>query len=673
MNVKDSGSNYSFYNGSPKATNLPRSVFDLSHINTMTAKLGIRYPVWTQHTLPNEDYKVDVEAVARVVNPPVVPLMSKQRIFFHTYWLSYHQLWKQAQLFFDKGRNKQQFKESSAISIPTIKLHSWERGSLADFLGFNCSTPFSKNDNKVMTVSALKFMAYIRIWRDCYLNQRIFSAWLLKMTTDSNPNAEWRESYKKIYDFLFPVDDADFRIGSSQWDSLVGDDNALAYLFKLKFADFADDYFTRAQLSPMYVDDDDIPSIDLQAQSNLLSVAPNNANLERMFSKYPNGYNNQNVYPQDFTLYSYGGKWSDPVLTDEDFGFLNEGSGGLVKKLGNNILVKNGVIGTTHGKDSFDGASLILGAKNMNREDNAYNLPSSGTEWDSDNTVGGLSYAKQSAAALASAINNSLLVSTSGFGLSGITIDAFRRCESATLILEKMAKTDGSYAQYAKAFFGERPKSAYDFRPTYVGGSYQSVIYSQVLNTTSDNQGKVTGIGISSGNGNIGRFHSDDYGLFITIMTITPDTYYCQGLNREDTYEVAEDFYLPERAQLGMQGVLEKEIYNQTDDKEDDNNKLFGYQNIYDELRYRANEVHGDVADVDSASGSVGASFSPYIQTRYFKSAPTLTPSFLTMEDNINNSWLSAKDEPPFIVQIANKVQAVRPVPYRAKPATFGM
>ena len=82
MNVKDSGSNYSFYNGSPKATNLPRSVFDLSHINTLSARLGLRYPVWTQHTLPNEDYKIDVEAVARVVNPPVVPLMSKQRIFF---------------------------------------------------------------------------------------------------------------------------------------------------------------------------------------------------------------------------------------------------------------------------------------------------------------------------------------------------------------------------------------------------------------------------------------------------------------------------------------------------------------------------------------------------------------------------------------------------------------
>lgn len=654
MNVKDSGSNYSFYNGSPKANNLPRSVFDLSHINTTTARLGIRYPVWTQHTLPKEDYKVDVEAVARVVNPPVVPLMSKQRIFFHTYWMSYHQLWKQAQLFFDKGRNKKQYKESSSISIPTIKLTSWKRGSLADFLGFNCAKSFTKDDNKTLTVPALKFMAYLRIWRDCYLNQRIYSAWLLSMTSDTSKTEEWRQAYQIVYDFLFPVDDADFRIGSTQWEALIGNSLAFDYvLTTLKYADFADDYFTRAQLSPMYVDNDDVPTIDFG--SAVGSVATSLGLADKSFFKsYPNGYNLNLKDVSSDGYHILGGPVAvvpnDATFADSAEFKRNLATGGSPEifnaKFSDTSIWQNPISGVSFPQFGLGGSG------------DSNSLPLSGS-------------AQQS---YVDAFNNTFKVNVNIKDLaSSITIDAIRKCESATLILEKMAKTDGSYAQYAKAFFGERPKSAYDFRPTYVGGSYQSVVYSQVLNTTSDNQGKVTGIGISSGSGNIGRFHSDDYGLFVTIMTITPDTYYCQGLNREDTYEVAEDFYLPERAQLGMQGVLEKEIYNQTDDKEDDNNKLFGYQNIYDELRYRANEVHGDVADVESASGSVGASFSPYIQTRYFKSAPTLTPSFLTMEDNINNSWLSAKDEPPFIVQIANKVQAVRPVPYRAKPATFGM
>lgn len=645
MNVKDSGSNYSFYNGSPKASNLPRSVFDLSHINTMSAKLGLRYPVWTQHTLPNEDYRIDVEAVARVVNPPVVPLMSKQRILFHTYWMSYYQLWKQAQLFFDKGRNEKQYKDSSSLRIPTMKLKHFERGSLADFLGFNCAILFGENENKTMTVSALKFMAYIRIWRDCYMNQRIFSAGLLKKiaSAESVGKKDWAESYQLIYDFLFPVDDADFRIGSEQWNALVANDLAMSYLFNLKFANFADDYFTRSQLSPMYVDDDEVPSIDFQGGDLTLKVR------DTAFSKlYPNGYN-----------VNFGESAGGNETIGINGGSVSYSDGRFYKLsgIGSSLSVKEVIPQNLPDNVNFPQFNIFGNTASGNSVPLTTKSGPKGMEFDSQS-------------AFAQSFNNTFAISSIA---SSLTIEAIRRCESATLILEKMAKTDGSYAQYAKAFFGERPKSAYDFRPTYVGGSYQSVIYSQVLNTTSDNQGKVTGIGISSGSGNIGRFHSDDYGLFVTIMTIVPDTYYCQGLNREDTYEVAEDFYLPERAQLGMQGVLEKEIYNQTDDKEEENNKLFGYQNIYDELRYRANEVHGEVANVDSASGTAGASFSPYIQTRYFKSAPTLTPSFLTMEDNINNSWLSAKDEPPFIVQVANKVQAVRPVPYRAKPATFGM
>lgn len=642
MNVKDSGSNYSFYNGSPKATNLPRSVFDLSHINTLSAKLGLRYPVWTQHTLPNEDYKIDVEAVARVVNPPVVPLMSKQRIFFHTYWLSYYQLWKQAQLFFDKGRNKKQYKQSSSLTIPTMKLKHFERGSLADFLGFNCATSFTSDDNKEMTVSALKFMAYIRIWRDCYLNQRIYSAWLEKMT-HLVATPELAKTYQVLYDFLFPIDDADFRIGSEQWKSLVSNSAAMEILFNLKFADFADDYFTRSQLSPMYVEDSEIPSIDFNSSSADLDIS--GLAFKALLQ------NNYNANYNEYFVGDYVNDGEEVVPFAPKVGTYRKGSNTTVPHIPRQITSNGTAIGIFNnsimGVESNSGADKdFLQYTNMNFVDAL------------KNTVG---------------IDSSNAKATIAGLTSSMTIDAIRRCESATLILEKMAKTDGSYAQYAKAFFGERPKSAYDFRPTYVGGSYQSVLYSQVLNTTSDNQGKVTGIGISSGNGNIGRFHSDDYGLFVTIMTIVPDTYYCQGLNREDTYEVAEDFYLPERAQLGMQGVLEKEIFNQTDDKEEENNKLFGYQNIYDELRYRANEVHGEVANVDSASGTSGASFSPYIQTRYFKDAPTLTPSFLTMAGNINNSWLSAKDEPPFIVQVANKVQAVRPIPYRAKPATFGM
>ena len=124
---------------------------------------------------------------------------------------------------------------------------------------------------------------------------------------------------------------------------------------------------------------------------------------------------------------------------------------------------------------------------------------------------------------------------------------------------------------------------------------------------------------------------------------------------------------MPDRAELGKQAILNKELYN--DPQDIDNDDIFAWQNRFDELRYRANEVHGDLADESKLYAK------PYIQTRIFGSRPTLTPEFLTTKDNIDEDWLSedADIHIPFLVQIGNKVNAIRPLPYRAEPATFGM
>ena len=50
---------------------------------------------------------------------------------------------------------------------------------------------------------------------------------------------------------------------------------------------------------------------------------------------------------------------------------------------------------------------------------------------------------------------------------------------------------------------------------------------------------------------------------------------------------------------------------------------FLGYQSRFDELRYRYNEVHGEMADNSNLT------FSPYVQTRDFKCClPSLNPQF---------------------------------------------
>lgn len=616
FNVKDKGSNYPFNKVAPKALP-PRSLFDLSYLNSFTAVQGALIPFYFQHSLMNEDYSFGNEAVCRVVNPPTVPLLSRQRIYFHLYWCSYTQLWKKAQIFFDKGRLTMTPPES--ILLPTfsaVRGDVAKRGSLFDYLGINVVN--NGNETATVEVPALKFMMYLKVWRDYYCNKRIFSAWLKRKYQTTGQ--EW---YRILGEFLFPVDDDDFRIGSSQWDAFIANADCLSFFTSLKYRDWTDDYFTTMQMTPLYADE--VPSIDFGASTSDIESEI----YALTGQKYSNGYNiaNDRISVPD-------GKVVFPAFADvvpsNDLGYFgvlrdNDNTSKTFYPAGGNIPFK-----------FLDGTSDRKGS-------------------------------------LVDALNSTLGIRSKAGVLtlqSTLTIDKIRNCMAETIILEKLAKTDGTYGEYARAMFGERPKSAYDMRPTFVGGTYQPIVFSQVVSTAVSQedtkikpQGSVTGLGLSSADGFIGKHHSDDYGLYLGVMSIMPDTYYCQGLQREDTYQTSDDFYLPERAGLGMQAVLQDELYNTAGSHD----VVLGYQNRYDELRYRCNEVHGKVADDNNES------FSPYIQTRIFKSAPTLSPEFLTTKDNIPNKWLSSAEEVPYILQVANKVRAVRPVPYKAEPTSFGM
>lgn len=570
--IKDSGSNYQF-GDTKQYTKVPKSNLLPGYVNTFTLNQGEIVPFYWSYTYPGDVFKISIENVLRVVNPPVVALMSRQRMFCHVYWLSFTQLWKDAQIFFSKGRTKADFKSSSAIRVPRVTIPcSFERGSLADYLGVNVV-----NSSSSYEVPALKFMAYIKVWRDMYCNQRLVSQ-------DLEEKGKSNDDFKVLSEFLFPVDDEDFRIGSFQWSELVKHDNSILWLFQnVKFRDWTDDYFTTAQTTPTYADD---PSISTTVFGNSYVTWAN-----------------------DLVLQSF------PTLGHH----VNSNSSG--SPTGPNYLT----YGPDNSSTPFPGYTPRVTKNQLN-----------------SNTV---SFSDM---------------------VSSLTINQIRECLSSTLILEKMARTDGSYGEYAQVMFGESPSSSRDMRPRYIGGTYQSIIFNQVVNTGGNEslQGRLTGQASSASTGDIGTFKSDDYGIILGVCSIMPDTYYCQGSWREDCYETSEDFYLPDREGLGMQAILNKEIYN--DPSDSDNDGVFGYQNRFDEMRYRANEVHGKVADKDSRS------FFPYIQTRFFNSRPTLTPEFLTTKDNIPKDWMTSVSEVPYIVQFANRISAIRPISYRATPATLG-
>ena len=226
-----------------------------------------------------------------------------------------------------------------------------------------------------------------------------------------------------------------------------------------------------------------------------------------------------------------------------------------------------------------------------------------------------------------------------------------------------MARTDGSYAQFGQTFFGRSSKNALDYKPIYIGGNYQSIAFTEVLQTAptaTSPLGSYAGHGISYDNGYLGKVDCDDYGYIMLIASVMPDVYYSQGLDRTLTKQNQSDMYLPERARLGLRPILNKEIYfsgNLTQD-----NDLFAYQNPYDELRYKPSTIHGKIAD------STALSFYPYTQARKFTALPTYSQSFATAQ-NVRKDYLAAPTEVAYTAQFNIKCRAVRPIPYNPEPA----
>ena len=653
MAIQDSGSNYKFYDKKIKP-NVKRSSFQLDYLSTFTARQGYLIPYRVQETLPNSEYNLSLECLSRAVNVPKVILQSRQRIFFHEYFVTYQQMWPEWSVFMSKGVSGKVTKllprirfcfsghyvrnilESFQITNGHDLAIKWNPflankllnefglgfGSLADYLGF--PTPkaaYSKLDEFIQALKgdwnvyilpenspkyfvdfdAFPFFAYFSVFRNFYLS------W--------NLNSENKNFFPdNINDFALvnpdlPAENVWFsclRAGLSyDYGTFPSMDKvspiAREQLGLIKHRNFVDDYFTAALPWPMR---GNIPELSIDGKMNLNDV--------------PVGFRTGDSF---IPLTMRGN-----VQLSSQFEPLSNIFSGSVNKAYHDISASNDItVGGLY-----------------------YNGPGS--------SLSGVTDGEYEGALVSQGQSDVSFV-------SGFTWEMIRNLSTATIIAEKMARTNGSYKEFILTFFDDVPSNQINNVPRYIGGNVQPIVYTEVLQTSSDADtplGTPGAKGISSSDGYIGKVYSNDFGVIVGILSVMPDTYYSQGLRRQNLYQVQEDFYLPERAELGMQGIVKGELFFSGDEQQD--NTLFGYQNRYDEWRYRANEIHGEVANPNNKS------YFPYTQSRYFTGAPVLSNDFVSTKDNIRRDYLTSLDEVDFMVQVANKCTAVQPLPYRAVP-----
>ncbi len=238
--------------------------------------------------------------------------------------------------------------------------------------------------------------------------------------------------------------------------------------------------------------------------------------------------------------------------------------------------------------------------------------------------------------------------------------------------LELNARAGVRYTEFLKAHFGLSPRDEVLQRPEYLGGTKSSIVVSEVLQTSStvqpspdgkekgSPQGNLAGHGLGAMSDFICSYTAKEFGYIIGIASWMPKPSYQQGVNRMFSRRTKYDFYFPEFSHLSEQSVTKGEVYATGDEEHD--NAIFGYQSCYAEMKYMPSMNCADMRDT----------FSYWHLGRKFTSDPSLNAGFLTTNSaysgGIRKDIFAVPSEPGLIVNFANVVKAIRPMPVYGTP-----
>lgn len=177
------------------------------------------------------------------------------------------------------------------------------------------------------------------------------------------------------------------------------------------------------------------------------------------------------------------------------------------------------------------------------------------------------------------------------------TINDLREAFQKQRYLELDARAGTRYIEKIRAHFGVLSPDARQQRPEYIGGSKSRVNINTVQKTAegATDTRKLGELGAFAVGVNNGSFikSSTEHGWIIGLAWVRSDLTYQQGLNRMWSRRTVWDYYVPAFAHIGEQPVLQKEIYCTGTPGEEDDDKIFGYQEAWAEYRYKPSLITG--------------------------------------------------------------------------------
>lgn len=253
-------------------------------------------------------------------------------------------------------------------------------------------------------------------------------------------------------------------------------------------------------------------------------------------------------------------------------------------------------------------------------------------------------------------------------GIDGglFTVNDLRNYARVQQWLEMNARGGSRYIEQILMHFGVIGDDARLQRPEYLGGGKLPVMVQTIKQTSAtvgnSYLGDHGGNAIAVGGDNFFSKYFKEHGLIMSIASVLPRSQYFQGIEREDIFTNKFDWYYPTFAHLGEQEIYNAELYYDPNENADVNLSAFGYAPRYSELRYKPNEVHGQMR----------GSLLNYHLARVFANRPNLNEGFIRMNPDQASRIFAVTDTSAesnhLICTFNNTVSAVRPVPRMATP-----
>jgi hypothetical protein len=245
---------------------------------------------------------------------------------------------------------------------------------------------------------------------------------------------------------------------------------------------------------------------------------------------------------------------------------------------------------------------------------------------------------------------------------SSVNVNDLRSAFQIQRLLERDARGGTRYTEILRSHFGVISPDARLQRPEYLGGCSTPVNINPVQQTSATTS--VTPQGNLAAFGYISNTHDDfnhsfvEHGYIIGLMSVRADLTYQQGINRMWSRQSRFDFYWPALAHLGEQAVLNKEIFAQGNDQD---NQVFGYQERYAEYRYKPSLITGKLRSSDPQTLDV------WHLSQKFTTLPKLNSDFIEENPPISRV-VAVQTEPHFIGDFYFDLKCIRPMPLYGVP-----